>query len=111
MDYYILDDDRRAVPATSREWSDWFEKSGRDGSRIVGRWEHNGAEVSTVFLGIDHCFGGSPPMLFETMIFGGPHDGEQWRHSTWWREAEAFHMATCRTLARETRQATNNEEN
>jgi hypothetical protein len=33
-------------------------------------------EVSTVFLAIDHGFGGRLPVLWETMIFGGPHD--QW---------------------------------
>lgn len=35
--------------------------------------------VSTVFLGLDHSFGGSRPLLFETMIFGAPEaffDGE-----------------------------------
>lgn len=36
--------------------------------------------VSTVFLGIDHRFGGDgPPVLFETMIFGGPLDQYQRR--------------------------------
>jgi hypothetical protein len=105
--WYILDDDRRAVPVDSLEqWAVWFEKHYFDGGRVVGKWEHHGVEISTVFLGMDHGFGG-PPMIFETMIFGGPHDGEQWRHSTW-EEAEAFHMATCRTLALETRQATTN---
>ena len=31
-----------------------------------------------------------PPLLFETMIFGGPHDGYQERY-TFWDEAEAGH--------------------
>lgn len=44
--------------------------------------------VSTVWLGIDHDFTGrGPPVIFETMIFGGPYDGEQWRYCT---EGEAF---------------------
>ena len=47
--------------------------------------------VSTVFLGLDHNFlDEGPPILFETMVFGGPIDGEQWRCSTW-EEAEAQH--------------------
>ena len=38
--------------------------------------------VSTVFLGTDHnCLDG-PPILYETMIFGGPWDKSQWRHHT-----------------------------
>lgn len=44
-------------------------------------------EVSTVFLGLDHAFGRTArPVLFETMIFGGPEDGDQRR---WCTEEEA----------------------
>ena len=51
----------------------------------------NGAKISTVFLGIDHQFGmGSPPILFETMVFGGELDQEQERYCTY-REAEEGH--------------------
>ena len=40
--------------------------------------------VSTVFLGVDHRVGDAgPPLLFETMIFGGNRDGLQLRCSTW----------------------------
>lgn len=42
------------------------------------------------FLGIDHNWGVGPPLLFETMVFGGWLDGEQERCSTW-DEAEAQH--------------------
>ncbi len=56
----------------------------------VARETVNGVDVSTVFLGIDHAFGGGPPLLFETMIFGGPHNEYQERYSTW-EEAEAGH--------------------
>ena len=48
--------------------------------------------VSTVFLGLDHQFGDGPPLLFETMIFNGKYDGDQWRYSTW-DEAVAGHEA------------------
>jgi hypothetical protein len=46
--------------------------------------------VSTVFLGLDHSFGTGPPLLFETMVFGGPMDQEQGRCTTW-EEAESLH--------------------
>ena len=37
----------------------------------------DGIEVSTVFLGMDHNFGATgPPLLFETMVFGGELDQE-----------------------------------
>ncbi len=40
--------------------------------------------VSTVFLALDHQHTpGGPPLLFETMIFGGEHDMWQDRYSTW----------------------------
>jgi hypothetical protein len=40
--------------------------------------------VSTVFLGIDHGFrcDRGLPVLWETMIFGGPHDGYQNRYTS-----------------------------
>jgi hypothetical protein len=44
------------------------------------------ASVSTVWLGLDHSFGGGPPLIFESMVFGGGLDQHQWRYAT---EAEA----------------------
>ena len=41
-------------------------------------------EASTVFLGLDHQLTeDGPPLLFETMVFGGPLSGETDRCSTW----------------------------
>lgn len=53
----------------------------------------NGQEVlvSTVFLGLDHNYMRSgPPLWFETLVFGGAHDGEMNRYSTW-EDAEKGH--------------------
>ena len=51
--------------------------------------------ISTVFLGIDHNFGAEgPPLLFETMIFGGERDEYQVRTATW-ADAELAHKETC----------------
>jgi len=79
---------REIVPATLMEWAAWFETA----ARHIARDDVADAHVSTVFLGIDHSFGGGPPLLFETMVFGGPLDGEQERYSTL-DEAEAGHAA------------------
>jgi hypothetical protein len=50
------------------------------------------ARVSTIFLGLDRRFEGEgPPILFETMVFGGKHDQYQERCATW-DEAEAMHQ-------------------
>jgi hypothetical protein len=60
--------------------------------RIVKQTElPNGVTVSTVFLGLDHSFGSEgPPIIFETLVFGGPHNETMDRYSTW-DEAEAGH--------------------
>lgn len=39
-------------------------------------------EVSTIFLVLDHGWNGSVPILWETMVFGGPDDMEQRRYSS-----------------------------
>ena len=54
--------------------------------------------ISTVFLGLDHSFSGDgPPVLFETMIFGGRLDEFQDRCCTW-DEAEAMHAEAVRQV-------------
>lgn len=53
-------------------------------------WKAWAADVSTVFLSVDHQWGEGPPVLFETMIFGGPHADWTDRYSTW-DEAVAGH--------------------
>lgn len=50
--------------------------------------------VSTVFLGLDHRWGDGAPLLFETMIFGGKHDGFLLRYPTW-EKAERGHKRAC----------------
>lgn len=76
--------DRNGKPMELMEWARAFE----DGAgRVVERTELPGdVSVSTVWLGLDHQFGAGPPLIFETMVFGGDLDGEQERYST---EAEA----------------------
>ena len=75
--------DRDGRQISLRQWGEM--KYGSDYYRIadtrVGR-----VQVSTVWLGLDHRFGEGPPIIFETMVFGGPHDGELERYCT---EAEA----------------------
>lgn len=46
----------------------------------------NGLLVSTVWLGLNHAHLGGPPLIFETMVFGGDRDGDCERYAT---EAEA----------------------
>lgn len=59
------------------------------------RWqlvtEVGNTRVSTVFIMMDHSFGGEEPILFETLVFGGPLDGDGERYRTK-AEAEAGHL-------------------
>ncbi len=64
--------------------------------RRVALWEEGPIAVSTVFLTYDHGWPGCP-LLFETMVFGGPLDGRQERYGTW-AEAEAGHAAMVRRV-------------
>ncbi len=91
MNDYILEGHTPVVVTDIRTWARWFETADRG----VARTEKNGVTVSTVFLGLDHSFGSGPPLLFETMVFGGKLDQEQERYSTW-DEAEAGHKSMVR---------------
>ena len=86
MSHYILEG-KTPIIASVHQWAIWFEIA----DRTVKKTTISGdIEVSTVFLGLDHQFGDGPPLLFETMIFGGERNQEQWRYTTW-DEAEAGH--------------------
>lgn len=69
-------------------WGRWYETAKRKIANTIG----GGIKVSTVFLAMDHQFGDGPPLLFETMVFGGPIDGDMDRYSTR-EEAETGHAA------------------
>ena len=104
--HYILRD-RKPVAAELMQWTTWFESSlakrhvAEDTIRVRGA---NGrpveVSVSTVFLGLDHNLSGEgPPVLFETMIFGGRHDG-YCAHCSTWEEAEAQHVIAMEEVGR-----------
>ena len=87
-------------------WAKWFEKH-----KQVFRTEIDGISVSTIFLGLDHDFSrGGPPLLFETMIFGGPLDGDQWR-CAFYNEAERQHAAAVEAANKAAKQIANLAEN
>jgi len=77
---YILDVNGDPVEEPDlRKWGRWFEVTE---NRVVAREIVGNANVSTVFLGLDHAFDGGIPILFETMIFGGEHNEYQERYAT-----------------------------
>jgi hypothetical protein len=86
---FILDENGNPIPCKDPvEWSRWFDRIDR---RRVAE-DHLGqlGRVSTVFLGLDHgfrMFGAWNPMLYrpvlwETMIFGGPWHEYQLRYTS-----------------------------
>jgi hypothetical protein len=86
MNTYILDG-RTPVLCSAEQWGNWIVIA----DRRVCRTTIGCTRISTVFLGIDHQMEDhGPPLLFETMVFGGKHDQFQERCSTW-DEAEAMH--------------------
>jgi len=87
-DKYILDGQQAVRCADLMTWARWFEQADRHVAESV----IDDVRVSTVFLGLDHSFGRSMPVLYETMVFGGPHDQEQERYATW-EEAALGHDA------------------
>lgn len=83
-DLYCLDENKR--PRKCRSYEECKNTERRVAIDRVGD-----VTVSTVFLQHDHNWSSSNrPVLFETMVFGGPLDEEQWRYCTW-EEAEAGH--------------------
>lgn len=84
MGKYKMVDGKVVKCKTMREWALSFEEE-----RHIGLDDRGDVRISTVFLGIDH--GWEPfisadeeykPVLWETMIFGGACDQEQWRYNS-----------------------------
>lgn len=68
MVHWILRDGQ-AVQVSMAEWLEWFATR----ERIIHQTHISSYLISTVFLGIDHGFGGGQPVLWETMIFYRPN--------------------------------------
>lgn len=71
--------DRDGQPTDHDDWARAFEDQA---GRQIGRDQVGDALVSTVWLGLNHNRAVGPPLIFETLIFGGPSDGDMWRYST-----------------------------
>lgn len=86
-EHYILKG-HKVVPCEDiNEWGKWFATA----DRKVAQTKIGDIEISTVFLGLNHNYlNRDSPLVFETIAFGGPRDGEMERYSTW-EEAEMGH--------------------
>lgn len=97
-DLYVLDrnNDARKVNDVA-EWGKSFEKGVDSKKHRVNETFINKVRISTVFLGIDHQWGDGPPLIYETMVFGGKHDEYQNRCSNW-EQAEKMHDEAVRMV-------------
>ena len=96
--YYRLEGKKLVECRDVIEWATYFET--KNTNRRIAEEMVGNSYISTVFLGIDHQFGNGPPLLFETMVFGGLLDQEQDRCSTL-KEAVAMHAAMVLRVRRE----------
>jgi hypothetical protein len=87
---YVLNAKGKPVPEPDLiKWAEWFEEGAN--RQLAEDKVRDGVTVSTVFLGLNHNFGNGVPLLWETMIFGGPEDQYQERYATR-EEALAGHI-------------------
>ena len=79
--WYTLDEYLQIRTATVEEWGVFFNDM--EQRRIAHTKVSPKVSVSTVFLGLDHSFSGGPPLLFESLVFGGKHDGDMLRYASY----------------------------
>lgn len=86
---YILDDQGEPVPEPDlMKWGEWLATD----HRYICFERLGAVRLSTIFLGLDHSFSADgPPVLWETMIFGGRLDHTQARCPGSREQAEAMH--------------------
>ena len=98
-DRYILDGHTPVPCEDLLTWARWLETA----TRRVAETQIGTYRVSTVFLGLNHSFGAGPPLLFETMIFGGTDADEfQERYTTWDKAVKGHEEAVALVQAQST---------
>lgn len=93
--YYNIDGE----PLELFEWAELFEIYEYKMVGVTYFGPDDSIRVSTTWLGLNHNYGAGPPLIFETMIFGGEHNDYMDRYSTL-EEAKAGHEVAC-NLVRE----------
>jgi hypothetical protein len=90
-DYFILNADRRPIPATASEYRAFTDS----GLHIVAETKlGERTTITTYFNGLDLDYGEEdPPYLYETISRVGEDGGEEGMYQTW-AEAEEGHQST-----------------
>ncbi len=97
INYYELIGQTAVPVGDLLEWAAKFEAMDRRvaHTRVLGM-----CDVSTVFLGLDHAWGGGPPLLFETMAFWHGEGGYEMHRCSTWLQAQEQHARMCDQVAR-----------
>lgn len=97
---YILDENGEPQRCNDLiEWAEWYEAHFLDPALIVGQTEIRDSTISTVFTCLDYqLVRGAPPLIWETLIVGGPYDRYSNRYSTR-AEAERGHQEWVERIA------------
>lgn len=81
--WYILDENDNPVAANPLVAGRWFGDKSNNHKRVIAVDEfENDVSLSTVFLALDHSHTPGKVLLYESLWFGGPLDGEMRRYST-----------------------------
>jgi hypothetical protein len=91
---YILVNDVPTPEPDLKKWGMWFETA----DRRVALTQVGDSTVSTVFLALDHNFGGGTPILYETMVFGADDRDELMRRYATVEEAQEGHESVVKAL-------------
>jgi hypothetical protein len=104
---YILDEHGEPVAENDLiKWGQWITSN--QGQRIVKQEKIGRSKVSTVFLLLNHNYARhGPPVLWETMVFGGSLSDEQDRCSGSREQAMAMHERMVRRVKRQQRKKSN----
>lgn len=87
---YTLNAQGEPIPEPDIDkWAGWITDAREQ--RRVGREAVGDSIINTTFLGVDHAWIPGPPVLWETMVFGGPSDHESTRCGGSREQAEAMH--------------------
>lgn len=87
----------------TKTWAAWTESRTKsyDPAQVAYTKISDKINVSTMFLQLNHNWKGKgTPIFFETMVFGGKHDGYMRRYQTL-AEAELGHLDIVETLKHE----------
>lgn len=82
--FYKLDENKNAIPCSSKEWGEQRTLMRKTKSKHVNDETINGFRVSTVWLGINHAMHGAPtPLIFETLVFDKSEEIYFEQYPTW----------------------------